>query len=397
MAYVCIPSRSRGPIIKRELYLTYALNAAYALSLGISGVMLTFIALDQGLDIAQIGLLSTLSAAAQMGARLPLGFALRFLSDRFVLLVALSLFALSMVFVLIIPGVIGLVLAHFLQGGSRAGFWTASQTHVIRASGTAARGLARSNIITSTCSLIGPLIAGWLAGIDLVIGEWTVLALALAGLAIVLAMTAFPVFNPPKNPEAGQVRSRFGVRFASLGSLAGGAWAVISATYVPIVFTAADWNEVAIGAVIALANGALLASNLFCGRLAIERFVPVLRIGSVLVGLGISGLALIGVAPAVSVALLILSGAGMGTVMTIGPALAAESVHPEERGQAMAITGSYRAGALLGVPLVVTAASLVLPIAPILLVLGIAVGGPAAFFGATRPARGPIASSETHS
>jgi hypothetical protein len=67
--------------------------------------------------------------------------------------------------------------------------------------------------------------------------------------------------------------------------------------------------------------------------------------------------------------------------MTIGPALATQSVHPEERGQAVAITGSYRAAALLGVPLVVTVATLVLPVSLTLLILGIAVGGPGALFG----------------
>jgi MFS family permease len=356
------------------------MNGVYSLGLGISGVMLTFLALDQGLSIAQIGLLTALSAVAQMGARLPLGWALQYVSDRFVLVCALSAFALSMGFALAIPGMLGLALAQFAQGISRAGFWTASQTHIIRASPSAAQGLARSNLITSSTSLIGPLIAGWIAAVDLIIGRWVVLALAVIGLALVLCLTAFPVFTPPKNPTEGRVRHRHGVRFASLGSLAGGAWAVTLATYVPVVFTAEGWDEVTIGSVIALANGMLLVSTFFCGRLAARRFSLAIGSGAALAGLGISCLALASSVPAVTVVALLLSGAGVGAVMTIGPALATQSVHPEERGQAVAITGSYRAAALLGVPLVVTVATLVLPVSLTLLILGIAVGGPGALF-----------------
>jgi MFS family permease len=63
----------------------------------------------------------------------------------------------------------------------------------------------------------------------------------------------------------------------------------------------------------------------------------------------------------VAVALAI-AGIGAGILQTMGPALAADSVRPEERGDAIASNGTFRAATLLIAPLGVGAMVLALPI-----------------------------------
>lgn len=372
-------------MISRELSLTYWVCGVYSLALSIAGVLLTFLAIEQGLGIGAIGLLAATSAGAQTGARLPLGWALGIVSDRFVLIAALGAFVLGMVFALAVPGVLGLALAQLMLGTSRAGFWTASQTHVIRAHPSAAHGLARVNLVSSATALVGPIVAGAAAGVDNSLGSWVVLILGLAALGLALNLSRLPVFVPPADPSAGRVARRPGVRFASLATLAGGAWNVVVITYVPVVFEAEGWAEWWIGAVITLANTLAMVASYVCGRLSRQRYRSVLAVSSVLIGLGISCLVLAGPVPAIAVVALLLSGAGSGAVMTLGPAEGAESVHPEERGRAIAVTGTYRAVALLSVPLLVTGATLVVPVGVALLVLGVLAGGPAVLYGVVRP------------
>ncbi|MDR1825437.1 MAG: MFS transporter [Bifidobacteriaceae bacterium] len=362
--------------MNRELVRIYVVNAQYSLALGVGGVMLTYFALARDLDLGTISLLTALSAVTQMGARLPLGWALRYVTDRFVMLVALATLIASMMSALAIPGLAGLVVAQLLQGTSRAGFWSASQTHVIRAAAVPVKGLSRSTLITSACSIAGPLVAGWLAGVNLPLTAWVVAAAALLGFIVAWTMRPFPVFKPPAQPQEGKVWRRPGVRMASAGALVGGAWHVTLSTFVPVVLTEAGWRPLGIGVVGAIANGMLLVGTTVCGQLKPRAFAVGITIGGVTGALGIACLGLASVVPAITIGALVLSGAGTGAVMTLGPALAAETVHAEERGAAVVVTGSFRAGALLAVPLAASGLTLVLPVALVMSLLGTVVGLP---------------------
>ncbi|MDR2565214.1 MAG: MFS transporter [Bifidobacteriaceae bacterium] len=365
-----------GTPVNKNLARIYTVNGAYSLGLAIAGVMLTFMALERELQLGSIALLSSLSAVTQMGARLPLGWALRYITDKTVMLAALATLAASMAAALALPGLAGLAVAQLLQGTSRAGFWSASQTHVIRSSPNPVKSLSRSTFITSSCSIAGPFLAGWLAQFNVALAAWATIGVALAGLAAAALLRRLPVFSPPATGGDGKVRHRPGVVAASAGSLVGGAWHVTLTTFAPVVLAGAGWTEAQIGGAVSGANASLLIGTIACAHLRSQHFLAGLTGGACLSALGIACLGLADLAPGAAVAVLIASGAGTGFLLALGPAIASVSVHPEERGAAVVVTGSYRAGALLAVPLAVSGAITVLPATLTLGILGVLVGLP---------------------
>jgi MFS family permease len=80
---------------------------------------------------------------------------------------------------------------------------------------------------------------------------------------------------------------------------------------------------------------------------------------------------------ALSAVVLLVSGIAAGAIQVLGQATAAESVHPEERGDAIAVTGTFRAAALFGAPLAVAGLVVVLPLAPAVALVGAAITVPA--------------------
>jgi hypothetical protein len=61
----------------------------------------------------------------------------------------------------------------------------------------------------------------------------------------------------------------------------------------------------------------------------------------------------------------------------LGLAVASDAVHPEERGEAIAVSGTFRAGALFAAPLAVAGLVVVLPLAPAVALVGAAMTVPA--------------------
>jgi MFS family permease len=74
---------------------------------------------------------------------------------------------------------------------------------------------------------------------------------------------------------------------------------------------------------------------------------------------------------------LALSGLGAGALQTVGPAVATDAVHPEERGEAIAAAGTFRAAALFAAPLAIAGAITVVPLAAAMAVVGVAIAAPA--------------------
>jgi hypothetical protein len=70
--------------------------------------------------------------------------------------------------------------------------------------------------------------------------------------------------------------------------------------------------------------------------------------------------------------------------MSLGPALATESVSADERGEAIAVTGTFRAAALLVTPAAAAAALTVVSLPIGLVVAALALGGPPILAGLRR-------------
>jgi MFS family permease len=153
-------------------------------------------------------------------------------------------------------------------------------------------------------------------------------------------------------------------------TMGGGAWRALMSSYVPVVLANAGQAAPTIGALVTVGNSAALIGS------AVSKWIQALGFRtSVLLGLlpaGI-GIGLIGILPekfAVVAATLLVAGLGAGVLQTVGPALAADAVEPEERGDAIASIGAFRAATLLLAPLGVGALVLVMPIGAALGVAG---------------------------
>jgi MFS family permease len=99
--------------------------------------------------------------------------------------------------------------------------------------------------------------------------------------------------------------------------------------------------------------------------------------GCLLVGLSMSLFVPVAGLAWLAAAVLALSGLGAGALQTVGPAVATDAVHPEERGEAIAATGAFRAAALFGAPLAVAGAIAVAPLAAAMAVTGVILALPA--------------------
>ena len=77
---------------------------------------------------------------------------------------------------------------------------------------------------------------------------------------------------------------------------------------------------------------------------------------AVVVGLALAAIAVAPPGLLLYAVLLIVGGAASGLVTTLGPALASLAAGPDEQGDALALTGTFRAGALFAAPPLVGAA-----------------------------------------
>jgi MFS family permease len=345
----------------------------FCTALGMAGVAVPLAALQVGISATAIGILVALAGVSQMAARLSMGPLLRRFPDkRFIVLAAVALTASSGLLV-VNTAIWAFTMCQLLQGLARALFWTGSQTHAVRAWPTAVGGLSVINVANGAGSLAGPALAGLLAAQSL--GLSLLVAAAIGALGAVPA--ALLVRLPPFQPRAKDNRDgrspmwrRPGVDAACAMTVGGGAWRGLMNSYVPVVLAHAGQAAPTIGALVTVGNSAALIGS------AVSKWVQALGFRtSVLLGLlpaGI-GIGLIGILPekfAVVAATLLVAGLGAGVLQTVGPALAADTVEPEERGDAIASIGAFRAATLLLAPLGVGALVLVMPIGAALGVAG---------------------------
>lgn len=351
--------------------------ALFSLALGVGTVAAPLLALSAGYSAAQVGLLIALSAVSQMGTRVFMGAMMRRLPDKVFVAAAAALLGLSSLLLVLSAEPASFVVSQLLQGVARAFFWTGTQTHAVRVSPSAVGALARVNVASGVGQVSGPLVAGLLTE------RSTDLALAVA--AGVCALTIVPalllVRLPPFVPLAdraarGRIWQRPGVDAACWSGATAGAWRGLLNSYVPVVLARAQQSPSMIGLLIAGANGASLVATGLAGRVHGAGLRRSLVLGIVTTGLGT---ALVAPAAAVTLAAavaLAISGFGAGVLQTVGPAVATDAVDPEERGEAIASAGTFRAGALFVAPFGVAGLVTLLPLAPALSVAGLVLVAP---------------------
>jgi MFS family permease len=372
----------------RDLRAATAGAVVFGLAHGGVGVAVPLLAVHVGYSAVAIGVLTAVAAISQLTVRLVLGWVMRRWPDW--LLVAGSGFSLMVgcLLLTVSAALAPFVIAQVLIGASRACFFTGSQTHVVHGTGGTVRALARVNLAAAAGMLLGPVLAGALAE------RSPVLALAAAavigGAVMVPAslLDRLPPFTPPEERPPGRLWRRPGIGAACWASMSGGAWYALLTSYVPVALEQSGHSATTIGILVAVANGATMMGNAAAGRTPAHWQLRVLAAGVVMTGLGAgSSVALAGSA-ALSALILAGSGVAVGSLLVLGPALAAESVHPGERGDAIAVLGTFRSVGLLGAPLVVAGLVVVVPLAPAVALLGAAMTIPVLTARGRRPDAG---------
>lgn len=348
----------------------------YSFALGVATVALPLIALDAGYSGVQVGVLTACSALAQMATRTVLGRVMRHVADRSLVTFAACLLALSTGALSLSTALVPFVVAQLLQGASRACFWTGSQTHVVRGEGSSVSALAMVNFVSSVGLLAGPVAAGLMLerGADLTL----LVATGAAALAIPITrlLDRLPPFVVPFDRPPGRLWRRPGVAAGCWAGVSAGAWRGLISSYVPVALQQAGQSSSTIGVLVSVANAASVAGAGVVGRVSPQGAWKAFGAGTLAAGVGTATVAAVaGSAPLAAMALA-LSGLGAGALQTIGPAVATEAVHPQERGEAIAVTGTFRAGALFVAPLGVAALILAVPLTAAMTLAGVLITVP---------------------
>lgn len=337
--------------------------AIFSCALGIASVALPLVALRSGYSATEVGILTAISAVAQLATRFVLGVVMRFVGDWLLIAGASLLLAVSNALVAISAAILPFIIGQALQGVARACFWTGSQTHVVRGSGRSVGALAIINLVSGFGLLLGPVAAGVV--IERSIRASLVVGAVIAAAAVVpaLMLDRLPAFSPPPERPPGRIWRRPGVNAGCWAGVSAGAWRGLLSSYVPVALESARQSAPTIGALISVANGAQLVGSFLVGRVSGPWIRRVYVLGTVAAG-GATALVTLGAGSWwMAGALLAISGLGAGALQTVGPAIATDAVHPEERGEAIAAAGAFRAAALFGAPLAVAGAVAVIPLA----------------------------------
>jgi MFS family permease len=332
----------------------------FTTALGVSSVAFPLLALRVGRSASEVGVLVAASALVQILARSRLGAVMRRVPDRTVIACGPVGLAASFAVLIVSTSLAALALAWVILALGRACFWTAGQTHAVRGEGSSVKRLANLNFFGSSGALVGPVIAGVLAERDMTAALVAGAGVATAALLPALLLDRFPPFSRvPDTRDARGMWRRPGVDAGCWAGVTAGAWRGLMDSFVPVALERARHSSTTIGMLVSVANGAAVLAAVLVRRLspASTRRVYIVSVLAAALGLAVLG-------PASEVALLAavalsVSGLGAGVLQTLGPATAASSVSPEEKGDAMAAYGAMRTAAMFAAPLATSGALLV--------------------------------------
>lgn len=369
-----------GSLPSRDVVASGAGAAVFSLALGTASVALPLLALRAGYSSVEVGALTAASAISQMSSRMTLGRLMRRWPDWTLVAGAGVLLALSNGLAALSAAPLPFLLAQLLQGVARACFWTGTQTHVVRGPGRAAGTLATVNFVAGVGLLAGPLLAGVLSERTPVLALSVAAAVAAVGVLPTLLLDRLPPFSPPADRPPGRLWRRPGVDVGCWAGMTAGAWRGLLGSYVPVSLDAARQSSSRIGALVSVANAASLVGAAAAGRLRQSWTSPVLLYGIVVTGVATALTAALAAHLVLAGLVLAVSGLAAGMLQVLGLAAATEAVHPEERGEAVAVCGTFRAASLFAAPLAVAGLLVVLPLAPAVGLVGLAMATPAAAF-----------------
>jgi MFS family permease len=375
----------------RDRIATLIAAFGFSLSLGIATVAVPLLALASGYDAAAVGLLTATSAISQLTTRLALPWLLGRFADRTLIAAGAALMAAAFGLLLLSTTAPVFVAAQLLQGGARGVFWTTSQTHAVRAGGPPIRRLVDMNLAGNAGTLTGPALAGVLAASAMPLAIGAALIAAALGLAGAIFLRRLPPFDRRRSVGTWHLLRREGVDVASWASAMSGGWWAMLGSFIPVLFVAAGLGPNDIGWLVTASEAAGAVAMLALRGVAAERISRAVWISGAIVGIALAGIA---VAPAqllVYGALLLVGGAASGALITLAPAMASLAAGPDEQGDALALAGTFRAGALLAAPAAASGLLALTSVSGAVVIVAAALGLPGALLGRRGTRTVPVA------
>lgn len=355
---------------------------AYSFSVSIATVAVPLLGIEAGYSAAEIGVYVGISGLSQLLARMCLMSAMRRWPDRHLTSVASMALLGSCLLLFASSAPVSYIGAQVLMGISRAWFWAGMQAHVVRINEKAIEALAGVNLASSLGMVTGPLAAGALTEVSM---GWAFLGAAgsaLVSLIFLLATRKLPILA--KDRGGGRLLLGTGVMIGCWASVSAGAWRAMMGSYIPVLLDGARLSPLTIGILLSAANvGVLVGSGMLPRRLDGARWVFVAA-ATLVTGLGLALAAYVASLAFAAGVALVGSGLGAGVLQTLGPGVATNSVAAADRAQAVVTTGTYRAAALLGAPMIASGllASTALSVAGAVAAMGAIIMVPALGIGA---------------
>jgi MFS family permease len=349
------------------------LSGAFLFSAGLAvpGVVVPLLAVDSGYSAPHVGVLVALSAVSQLVTRLFMGGLLRRFPDKLFITAAAVALAVSCVVITWSTAWEFFVLSQLFQGVARAFFWTGTQTHAVRTAFPAARALASVNVAASFGAIGGPVLAGVLMRESVTVALLVGAATALIALVPTQLLVRLEPFAPrDRSSSRPRIWRRPRVGAACWAGAVSGAWRALLSSYVPVVLDQARHSTATIGILVGVANAAAIVGGAAAGRARARGLWSFLAFGVLAAGIGVGMTGLAATSLSLATFFLLLSGLGAGALQTVGPAVATESVCPDEQGDAIAAVGTFRASALFLAPAGVAALTSFMPIAAGLAITG---------------------------
>jgi MFS family permease len=336
--------------LRSDRRLTLAVIFLFSLTLGIGTVAIPLLALGAGYDAPSIGFLVAVAALSQLTSRLGLPWLLRRFADRWLIALACASTAIAFGLLLASTAVAVFVAAQLFQGFGRGVLWTSAQTHVARRPEQAVGRLVDLYLAGNLGTLSGPVIAGTLAAIDLSLAP--AVAAVLAAVAAILAclLQRLPPFDRRGAGGNARLLRQEGVAVGSWAAFVTGGWWSMLGSYVPVILAVGGFGPQAIGWMIAGSEAAGALSLPLLRRTPAERVRGIVLPATILTTVALAAVALAPAHPVVYAVLLACGGAVSAAAGSLAPALASVGVSPEERGDALSLTGITRALALLVAP-----------------------------------------------
>jgi MFS family permease len=353
----------------------------FSVGLGVATLIVPLLALESGYDPATVGFLAAAVAVSQLTTRLGVPWLLGRFADRTLIAGGCLLMALAFSLIIASTALPVFFAAQLLQGAARAIFWTSSQTHAVRAGGPTVRRLVDLSVAGNAGTLTGPTLGGLLVTSGFEVGLAAAIVAVMAGASASLVMRRLSPFD--RQASAGTLRllARPGVDVACWASVVGGGWWSMVGSYIPVILVGAGIGPQGIGLLITLSEGAGVAA-LLALRSAGPAVVPIaVRVAAFSAMAALAGMALVPANAVLYGILMAIGGASSGTVTNLAPAMASLVAGPQEQGDAMALSGTFRAAALLAAPAAAGALLSAVPIPGAVTIVAAALGLPGFLLG----------------